>query len=190
MDENFYYNKEDNVNNYIKMALPYNGKYLINRMKDFLPPGSTVLELGMGPGKDLDILKKNYTVTGSDKSEIFVKKYLQKNPGADVFVMDALNMQLSRKFDAIYSNKVLHHLSTSELGESLKKQADILNHEGLVVHSFWKGDREDVLSGMRFLYYKPETLQKIFSENYTILSIEKYEEELPSDSILVIAKKR
>ena len=34
--------------------------------------GSTLLELGMGPGKDLDLLKKTYSVTGSDSSKIFV----------------------------------------------------------------------------------------------------------------------
>ena len=56
------------------MAEGYNGKALIDILKKFLPKGSTILELSMGPGKDLNLLKKYYTVTGSDISKIFLNK--------------------------------------------------------------------------------------------------------------------
>lgn len=41
------------------MAEGYDGEELIKILKEYLPEKSTLLELGMGPGKDLDILKKN-----------------------------------------------------------------------------------------------------------------------------------
>ena len=47
------------------MAEGFDGRELIEILKKYLSKGSTVLELGMGPGKDLDILNKNYSSTYS-----------------------------------------------------------------------------------------------------------------------------
>ena len=51
-----FFETEEGVNEYIKMAEGYDGKDLIKVFENYLPKGSTVLELGMGPGKDLDML--------------------------------------------------------------------------------------------------------------------------------------
>ena len=63
-----YYHDQENAEGYVKMAEGYDGHELIERLKLHLPAGSTVLELGMGPGSDLEILAEDYTVTGSDYS--------------------------------------------------------------------------------------------------------------------------
>jgi len=70
-----YFDSEKTVEEYIEMVEGYDGAELINALKGYLPKGSTLLELGMGPGKDLDILKESYLVTGSDSSQIFVDRY-------------------------------------------------------------------------------------------------------------------
>ena len=70
-----YYGNEDNVRQYFEMAEGLDGAILIEVLKEHLPQGSTVLELGMGPGKDLDLLRKTYTATGSDSSEVFLGLY-------------------------------------------------------------------------------------------------------------------
>ena len=70
-----YFDEESNVNAYIKMCEDYDGREIIGKLKEHLPPRSSVLELGMGPGKDLDILSQNYTVTGSDSSQLFLDRY-------------------------------------------------------------------------------------------------------------------
>lgn len=44
-----------NVRGYIRMAEGYDGAGLIAVLRKYLPAGSTLLELGMGPGKDLDL---------------------------------------------------------------------------------------------------------------------------------------
>lgn len=46
------------------MAEGYDGTDMIKILQNHLPENSTVLELGMGPSKDIDILKKSYAVTG------------------------------------------------------------------------------------------------------------------------------
>jgi cyclopropane fatty-acyl-phospholipid synthase-like methyltransferase len=57
-----YFDERKNVDAYIQMAEGYDGRELITILKKRLPAGSTVLELGMGPGIDLDLLAESYTV--------------------------------------------------------------------------------------------------------------------------------
>ena len=190
MSKNFYYGSRKNVEDYIQMAKPYNGKELIRQLKKYLEPGSKILELGTGPGKDMDILLKNYRVTGSDLSPVFLELYRERQPDSNLILLDARTLEITDNFDCIFSNKVLHHLSKEELHLSLKKQAKLLNPAGLVMHSFWEGDREEILSGLRFIYYRLEDLRIIFSRYFDIIGIEAYEEELPGDSVWVLGRRK
>ena len=103
------------------MTQDYSGEELIQKLKNILAPGSSVFELGMGSGKDLDILSETYVTTGTDISQIFINIYKEKHPNSDVFVLDAVSLQIERKFDCIYSNKTLQHLRKAEFKQSLKK---------------------------------------------------------------------
>ena len=67
-----YYDDAKNVETYVEMADGYDGPALIEVLATMLEPGSTVLELGMGPGKDFALLSQRYQVTGSDNSALFV----------------------------------------------------------------------------------------------------------------------
>ncbi len=84
-----YFDERKNVVEYIQMAESCDGRELIATLKKHLPAGSTILELGMGPGKDLDLLAQAYTVTGSDCSSVFLKSYREKYPAADLLKTDA-----------------------------------------------------------------------------------------------------
>jgi trans-aconitate methyltransferase len=184
-----YFDNQKNVNDYIKMAARYDGKILIDILKKFLSEGSSVLELGMGPGKDLDILSQSYNVTGSDSSQIFLDLYRKRNKDANLMLLDARTLSTHQKFDCIYSNKVLIHLTKFELKESLKRQKDILNEKGILFHSFWRGDREEEYHGLKFVYYTVDDLCKIIGNSYEILEIDTYREMKKDDSIYVVAKK-
>ncbi|MEN2258794.1 hypothetical protein AAIB48_14300 [Paraclostridium benzoelyticum] len=54
----FFKNKE-NVDKYIEMVKDYDGTWLINKIDDYLEKECSLLELGMGPGTDLQILSQN-----------------------------------------------------------------------------------------------------------------------------------
>ena len=54
-----FFDTKKGVERYIKMAEGYDGAELIKILLKHLPANSIVLELGMGPGKDIDILKKS-----------------------------------------------------------------------------------------------------------------------------------
>lgn len=183
-----FYNTEKGVADYIKMADGYDGKELIAELRPHLKPGATVLELGMGPGKDLDLLAEHYTVTGSDFSNIFLDKYRARNPAADLLLLDAVSIDTDRRFDAIYTNKVLHHFSDTDLKQSVARQAQVLSDGGLVLHSFWYGDRFEEIAGMTFFYRDEAFLQPLFSADFEIEAMVRYTEMEGDDSIYVIAR--
>ena len=117
-----FFDTEKGIEQYIKMAEGYDGAELIKILQKFLRADSTVLELGMGPGKDMDILEKSYVVTGSDNSQVFLDKYKEKHQDADLLLLDAVTLKTGRKFDCVYSNKVLHHLTKEDLRKSIQRQ--------------------------------------------------------------------
>lgn len=184
-----YYDDLKNVEEYIGMAEGIDGRELIEVLKRYLKTDSRVLELGMGPGKDCEILSEFFRVTGSDNSKVFLERYRKKDAGADLVLLDAVTMDIERRFDGIYSNKVLHHLTKTELGESLRGQRRVLNNDGILFHSFWYGDREEEFSGLRFVYYSEESFGEVVDSGYEIVESERYAEMEENDSIYFVLKK-
>lgn len=104
--------------------------------------------------------------------------------------MDAIKINTDMSLDCIYSNKVLHHFNRETLRESFKNQSAHLSEDGLILHSFWKGDTVEEIAGMVFDYYEPDQIRDLVSEFFEVLEIEVYGEMNISDSFYVIAKKR
>lgn len=183
-----YFDSEENAREYISIADGYDGRELIARLREFLDPGATVLEIGMGPGKDLLILAETYTATGSDLSDVFLRLFREENPHADLVRLDAVTLDIDRRFDCIYSNKVLHHLSTDELRSSLRRQREILNPGGMILHTFWKGSGSETIDNLRFVYYTEDDVRKMLEETHEIRVLATYSEMERDDSILLIAR--
>ena len=184
-----FFDTEKGVDEYIKMAEGYDGAELIKILQKYLPEKSTVLELGMGPGKDLDILSKIFTVSGSDNSQVFLDKYKKQNPEADLLKLDAVVLPTDRMFDCIYSNKVLHHLTRENLAKSIQRQSEMINTNGIAFHSFWKGDEDENYDGLLFIRYQIDELKKIIGNSFDILEINIYTEMEKDDSIYVVLRK-
>lgn len=185
-----YYDDEENVEQYIRMATGYDGKLLIDELRKYLPDGSKLLEIGMGPGKDLLMLNKHYQASGSDSSAIFVDRFKRLHPNIDTRVLDAITMNTGERYDGIYSNKALIHLSRDELRDSFERQAEVLKPGGIALHSFWYGDGETEHQGLRFVYYREETLPALIGTGYEILECKRYTEIETDDSFYMALRKR
>ncbi|MEX0854671.1 MAG: class I SAM-dependent methyltransferase [Nitrosopumilaceae archaeon] len=183
-----YYDTKKGIEEYIKRSKDWDGTKLIKILKKYLPKKSTLLELGIGPGRDFDILKKTYTVTGSDSSQVFLDRYKKNNKNADLLQLDAVTIPIDRKFDCIYSNKVLHHLTKTELKKSFTRQKEILNQNGIAFHCFWKGDKVEKKRGLLFMYYEIDVLKKIIGNNFDVMKIKAFTEMEKDDSIYVVLK--
>ena len=185
-----FFDTEKGVEEYLKMAEDFDGAELIRILEKFLPAKSSVLEIGMGPGKDLELLSRTFNVTGSDNSQIFLDRYKGKNQDADLLKLDAVTLSTDRTFDCIYSNKVLHHLTTDDLRTSLKKQKEIINPNGILFHSFWKGNKTESMEGLLFVYYELGSLRELFERDFEVLELEVYTEDQKDDSIYAILRRK
>lgn len=185
-----FYEKAENVDEYIDMCKDYDGSNLYEVLQKHLAQGKTVLELGTGPGFDLPFLSAHYHVTGSDFSDEFLSRCKEKFKLLDFLKLDAKNLELNKKFDCIYSNKVLHHLTEQELSLSLLSQAGVLSTDGIIAHSFWMGDENQTMEGLLFTYYRKAALLTIIAENFDVITTLSYQEFEADDSLFVIAKLR
>jgi len=190
MNKGNYYKDETVVKEYIKMAEGFNGRELIKKLKCFLPDDRSILEIGAGPGTDLEILSKSYEVTGSDYSQAFLDVLKAKLPDIDLLEQNAISLETNKKFDGIYSNKVLHCLTDDELHLSIQNQNRILNSQGVICHSFWNGTESEVHEGVFCNYHTISEIEKFVSEYFDVLVLEGYTEMEENDSILLIGKKK
>lgn len=187
--EGAYYRTKASVDEYIKLSENVSGKELIERLSNILTPREKILEIGSGPGTDWKILSELYTVIGSDNSIEFLSHLRTQNPLGEFLELDAVTLETEKKFDGIYSNKVLHHLRDDELTLSIKRQFERLNPDGIVCHSFWKGVGSEVFKGLFVNYHSASDLKRIFETHFEIHSIATYKEFEDHDSLLLIGKK-
>ncbi len=185
-----YYKTRESVDEYIKLAKDANGRPLIDKLIKFLPSHANILEIGSGPGTDWLILKEYFSVVGSDNSTEFISRLIKNNPGAEFLELDAETLLTERKFNGIYSNKVLHHLNENELRSSIERQAEILLPDGIICHSFWKGEGDEIFNGLFVKYHSEVSLTSLFKGYFEILVLEKYKEFDDDDSILLIGRKK
>ena len=185
-----YYKTKESVEEYIKLAKDVNGGELIEKLKRFLPSNSNVLEIGTGPGTDWKILQRSYHVTGSDNSIEFLNYLISENPNGEFLEMDAISLETDKKFDGIYSNKVLHHLKDKELIDSTKRQFEILQPNGIICHSFWRGEGSEIFKGLFVNYHDEENLIKFYEELFEVVSVQRYQEFEEDDSLLLLASRK
>lgn len=184
-----YYDNEENVEAYVQVAEGYDGRELVAVLRRHLRPGSAVLELGMGPGKDLALLADEFSVTGSDRSKTFLRRYREEHPDADLLLLDAVTLETERCFDAIYSNKVLHLLSVDELRNSFRRQAARLNANGLLMHSFWHGEGVEENLGLQFTYYTDASLTAVVGPEFEKVECLRYTEIDEGDSLYLLLRR-
>ena len=147
-----------------------------------------MLELGSGPGNDINYLQRKYTVTGSDLSDEFLLRCKKKYAEVSFIKLDAVLIKVNKKFDCVFSNKVLHHLTLENLRKSLKRQQKVIMKNGIIAHTFWLGDKEFTMEGMLFVFHNRESLINLVSEYFTIIESYDYKEFEEGDSIFIVAK--
>lgn len=185
-----YYHTPESVKEYIALAAEVNGQEHINQLKHYLKSGSSLLELGSGPGKDWAILNEDYRVTGSDYSQEFIKHLENTYPQETFLQLDASTLEVASTFQAIYSNKVLHHLTDKQLEKSFQLQHKTLGEKGIICHTFWKGEGDETFKGMYVNYHTEEEVKALVEPLFDILVLESYAEFDKGDSFILIARKK
>jgi len=185
-----YYDSSDNVKSYIKICADYDGSHLYTVLEKHASKDSTLLELGMGPGNDLDHFAQQYAVTGSDLSAEFLNHAEEQYPHLPLLQLDALIIDTPQQFDVVYSNKVLHHLTLDELKRSCQRQQNVIALNGLFAHTFWIGDKmsEMHVHGLFTLYHQRDLLVSLISDYFEIVELLDYAEFEENDSLFIVAR--
>lgn len=163
--------------------------FVLEYFKETIDKKSEILEIGSGTGKDYKSLSDNYNITGSDYSEAFLNILRKKFKGHEFLKLNVLTMNTAKKFDVIFSNKVLQHLTPEQLKISLAAQYNTLNDGGILFHTIWKGDPEtgkyDDLPDIR---YRHEDFMELKGK-FEIVNYIEYKEFKNDDSFIIILRK-
>ena len=143
-----------------------------------LTPGSKVLDIGFGSGRDLAFLKDNeFEVWGADPSKQFVdhvkKRFDDISNHFFHTSLPALNLpkELGHSFDCIILVAVWMHLPKSTYEPSIKSLCSLLKPGGKIVLSYSTTPREEI-SDRYFESIDTKLLQALF-EKYGCKQISK-----------------
>ena len=76
------------------MAEGFDGRDHVEVLRGLLREGARVLELGMGLGKDLEMLAESFEVVGSDLARAFLDRYAVAHPTAELYLLDAVTIDV------------------------------------------------------------------------------------------------
>jgi len=184
-----FYDDPKNAAGYIKMCEGYDAGAQLQTLYNALPDGSDLLEIGSGPGNDLALLAQHYNVTGSDSSDEFVRHLAARFPKLPILKIDAGSLEMPNTFDAIYSNKVLHHFDDTDLAKSFAAQANLLNEGGLVFHLIWQViDEMPDMGDLPFIARNEAQIADLMGPKFEILSVEPFAEFSDNDSLAILAR--
>lgn len=144
---------------------------LASSLKQYVQPGSNVLDFGCGPGIYMNMLKDQYNVIGIDISEGMLQSASALLPANKFYHGNFLTVPFEEKFDAIYSISVLEYVPVSKIDDFFKKCAGSLNAGGLLFiqypHALKKLDL--YYPDRNYINYSPALITKIASRYFTIL---------------------
>ena len=66
----------------------------------------------------------------------------------------------------------------------------MLNSKGSMLHSFWYGDGEEELFGLRFVYHTEESFGELVGDEYDVIESKRYTEMETDDLIYFVLAKR
>jgi SAM-dependent methyltransferase len=111
---------------------------LVDDLIALVPRGSTVLELGSGPGRDaIDLEIAGLVVSRTDGAAAFVRRF--QNAGIEARVLNVHAEDFGGPFDAVFANAVLLHVERSNLSGVLRVALRATRVGGVLVASFKRG---------------------------------------------------
>jgi len=149
-------------------------------------PGETILDLGCGTG-DLtkEIFLSGANVVGVDNSADMIAKARTKYPDIEFQQMDARKLKFDTRFDAIFSNAVLHWIPEKE--KVIERMHSLLKENGRIVLEFGgKGNNQQMLKALRDSFKKRGFYDNAKIDFWYYPSIGEYTTELEKLNFRVI----
>ncbi len=151
----------------------------VEKLTTFLKPPGLVLDLGCAAGRDSKILKDlGFDTIGVDLSEKLLEIAKKNNPSIPFVEADIRKLPFpDNYFDGLWANAVFHHLTKTEMPETLREWYRILKKDGIMFiktkmgQGVWQG--EDKLSAKE-------------TREFTLISIEEMENMLKTSGLEIL----
>jgi 2-polyprenyl-3-methyl-5-hydroxy-6-metoxy-1,4-benzoquinol methylase len=117
-----------------------------DKFSSFLKIGDSILDVGCASGiKSEYLAKKGFIVTGIDLSDKMIELAKQRMPNGSFFVKDINEpLDLKIKFDGIFAQAVLLHISKKDVKKVLGNLLDLLNPNGHIYIAVKKANEGQV----------------------------------------------
>lgn len=164
-----YYNS--NAAQYFSNTVNVDMTECCERFLKYVVSGGRIIDIGAGSGRDIKYFKDNgYTVEGIDASEEMCR-LAAVYTGVTVRCERIQGWNPQEKYDGIWANASLLHLSITEIEDFIRRAVDYLNPNGALYISMKKGIQTGQDSNGRFFTgFSEEKVQQII-ENSTALEI-------------------
>jgi SAM-dependent methyltransferase len=115
------------------------------------PPPFTILDLGCGPGRDLQAFRaRGHVAVGLDGAAAFVAM-ARAATGCEVLQQDFLALDLpAARFDGVFANASLFHVPSHELPRVLRELWAALKPRGVLFASNPRGTNDEGWQGDRY----------------------------------------
>jgi cyclopropane fatty-acyl-phospholipid synthase-like methyltransferase len=178
LDNRFY---EENSEEYFSRTVNVDPSSFLNPLLTHLTPGSTVLDIGCGSGRDLLWLKiHGFNPTGLERASQLAEM-ARHHSQCDVINSDFMSYDFSKhSFDCLLSVGSLVHVKHDELASVISSFLQSLSKGGLFLLTTKCGDGFSKSSDSRvFALWRPEKIEIVFrSLNLSILELSTQESKL------------
>jgi cyclopropane fatty-acyl-phospholipid synthase-like methyltransferase len=175
-------------------------RWFLRKALATLGEGSTVLELGCGPGTAAAELSAGRRYVGVDLSEVQLSIARHRVPGATFVRGDLTSMDFAPdSFDGVVAFYVFNHVPFREVATTFERIFAWLRPGGRLMSSFLTTEAEDRVEEwlgvpMFFAGFEPGSSERLLLETGFRLELSEVREEMdpeygPSDTHWVIARK-
>lgn len=169
-----YYNS--NANQYFSNTVNVDMSECCDRFLKYVVPGGRIIDIGAGSGRDIIYFKdRGYVVGGIDASEEMCR-LASDYSGVPVICQRIQDWHPQEKYDGIWANASLLHLSFAEIEEFVCRASDYLNPKGVFYISMKKGIQTGKDSNGRFFTdFSEGIVQQIVDKSTAFVVAESWE---------------
>lgn len=166
-----YYN--DNADQYFKKTVNVDMSVCCDRFLKYVIPDGRIIDIGAGSGRDIKYFKdRGYYVEGIDASEEMCR-LAAEYAGVEVRCERIQDWKPISKYDGIWANASLLHLTIAEINDFIFRASDYLYTDGILYLSMKKGIQTGQDSDGRFFTdFNEEIVQQMMAKSTAFEIIE------------------
>lgn len=149
-----------------------------DRFLQYVKPGGVIIDIGAGSGRDiLYFMSKGYQVEGIDAAPEMCR-LASEYTGVPLICCKIQEWVPDKKYDGIWANASLLHLSLEELEEFILRVDSLLENRGVVYISLKSGIETGIdVTGRYFTNFTEEKVQQIISKSTAIEVVDSWKTE-------------